>query len=72
MGSAGVTLQVPVDRRAGDAELLRDLADVVRLPAVDAHLVVHARGDLRLTGGELELLAARLPTRSGGHEAVAG
>jgi len=43
-----VTSQVPVDRRASDAELRRDLADGVRAPAVDGYLVVRARGDLRL------------------------
>ena len=69
--SARLALQVAVDRRAGDAELVGDLLHRMCPSPVVAELVVHRLGDLGLARRELGLLSARATARAGGVEAVA-
>src|SRR2546421_10660775 len=63
---------MPVDRRAGDAELVGDLLDGVRPATVGAGLVVHRLRDLGLTRGELGTLAPGAAPGASRFQAVAG
>ena len=65
-------MQVAVDRRSRDAELVGDLLHGVRPVAVGSELVLHVLRDLRLPSGELGLLTSRPPAGASGVQAVAG